>query len=76
MSLLKEIGAVPVVACRLCRACNAQSAFKVDSNCRTNLGDSSFEVAVLGGISLVDWKLSKTTLKVIMRRFGSVRRFL
>lgn len=38
--------------------------------------DSSFEVAVLGGISLVDWKLSKSTLRVIMRRFGSVHRFL
>ncbi len=35
-----------------------------------------FEVAVLGGINLGDWRLSETTQNVIMRRFGSVYRFL
>ena len=30
----------------------------------------------LGGLSLGDWELSNSTLNVIMRRFGSVHRFL
>lgn len=35
-----------------------------------------FEVAVLGGINLWDWKLSMSTQNVIMRHFGSMCHFL